>query len=132
MIFDHTFIDSPTALIVEDNENHIKYLHLLLNKLEINVVGYTSWQEALKNVRHYDIDFALLDINLGEGMDGITLMELLKQNENLKEADFISVTAYYSQDYFDDFLAAGFIDYIAKPFSFKDLEEVIRKPRIHA
>jgi CheY-like chemotaxis protein len=65
-------------------------------------------------------------------MNGITLMELLKQNQNLKEADFISVTAYYSQDYLDDFLAAGFVDYIAKPYSIKELEEVIRKPRVLA
>ncbi|MEE9190202.1 MAG: response regulator [Candidatus Neomarinimicrobiota bacterium] len=132
MIFEHTFVNSPTALVVEDNEEHIKYLQFLLKKLEINVVGYTSWREALKNARNYDIDFALLDINLGEGMNGITLMELLKQNQNLKEADFISVTAYYSQDYLDDFLAAGFVDYIAKPYSIKELEEVIHKPRVLA
>jgi CheY-like chemotaxis protein len=132
MIFDHSFISSPTALIVEDNEEHMKYLRFLLKKLEINVVGYTSWREALKNARYYDIDFALLDINLGEGMNGFTLMELLKQKQNLKDADFISVTAYYTPEFEEDFIAAGFTDYLPKPYTMKELEEVIRKPRVHA
>ena len=132
MIFDQSFIDSPTALVVEDNKEHLEYLQFLLKKLEINVVGFTSWEEALKNAKNYDVDFALLDINLGKEMDGITLMRLLKQKQNLKDKNFISVTAYFTEAFQNDFIEAGFSDYIPKPYSIGDLEEVLSKPQYSA
>ena len=132
MIFEQTFIESPTALVVEDNEEQFQYLQFLLKKLEINIVGFTSWEDALKNARYYDIDFALMDINLGKSMDGITLMRLLKQNQNLKDKDFISITAYFTREFHDDFIEAGFSDYIPKPYSIQDLDQVLSKPQYRA
>jgi CheY-like chemotaxis protein len=132
LIFDQTFIESPTALVVEDNKEQLQYLQFLLKKLEINVVGFTSWEEALKNAKHYDIDFALLDINLGDGMNGITLMRLLKQHQNLKDKKFVSITAYFTREFHDDFIEAGFSDYIPKPYSIQDLEQVLSKPQYRA
>jgi CheY-like chemotaxis protein len=87
-----------------------------------------SGQEAMERVRrkHYHIVF--LD-HMMPGMDGIeTLyaMKCLKVNQN-KNTPVISLTANAIRGAREQYLAAGFQDYLTKPINCTKLEEMVEK-----
>ncbi|MEE9190598.1 MAG: response regulator [Candidatus Neomarinimicrobiota bacterium] len=114
-----------TVLVVEDNTAHLEYLTYLLKKRDINVVSANNAQRALKQLKGLNINCALLDINLGHGMSGIQLMYKLRQMSKYKNIPIISVTAYYGRENKEAFINYGFTDFIAKPFNYNQLDEML-------
>lgn len=114
-----------TVLVVEDNTAHLEYLTYLLKKRDINVVAANNAQMALKQLQGLNINCALLDINLGHGMSGIQLMYKLRHMTKYKNIPIISVTAYYGRENREAFINQGFTDFIAKPFNYNQLDEML-------
>jgi two-component system response regulator YesN len=80
--------------------------------------------EALEVLNSEPIDILLLDINMPK-MDGLTLAEKAKEiQQNIK---ICMITGYDDFDYAVKALRVGVDDYILKPVSKKDIEEVLKK-----
>ena len=72
-------------------------------------------------------DLLLLDINLGRGIDGVELMQQIRQIDFYKNIPIVAVTAYAAEADKLEFLAKGFTHYISKPFSSQELKDLLTK-----
>lgn len=114
-------------LIVEDEpivRNGIKNL-VSFDQFEIDRVydacdGVTGWQ-IFQNEK---IDIVLTDINMPK-MDGITFSKLVKETN--PKTRIIFLTGYNMFDYALHALKLGADDYLLKPFSKADIEEILKK-----
>jgi CheY-like chemotaxis protein len=122
-----TFAGRPTVLVVEDNIPSLHYLLFLLKKLKINSVSASSGEDALEVMKTSDVDCMLLDINLGAGMSGITLMEEFRKQGRFILTPMIAVTAYYKGGMSKELIDKGFTDYLPKPFRMEQLKEMLKK-----
>jgi CheY-like chemotaxis protein len=68
----------------------------------------------------------MLDINLGSGMDGVELMQKIREIDYYKNIPIVAVTAYAAQSDKVEFLAKGFTHYISKPFTKKELFSLLK------
>ena len=116
--------EKPHILAVEDNsETQLLLEHLLKGSFEVVVVA--GVEEALKAVDDHAFDALLLDINLSEERTGTDLLHLLREREQMTEVPAIALTAYAMPGDREDFLEAGFDQYVSKPFTRSDLTEAI-------
>ncbi len=115
----------PTILIVEDEQINMKFIKRLLDNYKCKILQATNGAEAVEQVRnHALIDIVLMDIRM-PGMDGF---EAIKHIKKLKPGIAIAaVTAYAGASDREACLAAGCVDYIAKPFNSKELMSMLRR-----
>ncbi|MGB5824279.1 MAG: response regulator transcription factor [Proteocatella sp.] len=107
-------------LIIDDEENIVE---LLKFNLELN--GYKTnyaydGKIAIDKIKEWNPELILLDIML-PGVDGITISQIIRNDEKLKNTPIIMMTAK-SQDS-DKFIGfeSGADDYITKPFVVKEV-----------
>lgn len=116
--------DKPHILAVEDNsETQLLLEHLLKESFEVVVVEGVD--EALAAVDEHSFDALLLDINLSEQRTGTDLLHLLRERDDVADVPAIALTAYAMPGDREDFLEAGFDQYVSKPFTRADLTEAI-------
>ncbi|MFQ6605513.1 MAG: response regulator [Fidelibacterota bacterium] len=116
-----------TVLAVEDNPANMNYLLFILKKLNISTVAAASGEEAIDIMKLYRFKCGLFDINLGEGMSGLHLMEIVRQEEEYKNIPIIAVTAYYGGGMHKKLLNRGFTDYLSKPYDLPQLQELLKQ-----
>ncbi len=117
------------VLLVDDNELNIKVASVLLKKYNFNIDSCTSASTCfskLNNGEKYDI--ILMD-DMMPKMTGKEAMKKLKSDPEFK-TPIIVLTANAITGMKEDYLAAGFDDYLSKPIEKKELERVI-KEHIH-
>lgn len=111
---------SERILIIDDEENIVELLkfNLELNNYEVDF-AYDG-KLGMQKIKTWKPDLILLDIMLPE-VDGITISQVIKKDEVLKDIPIIMMTAK-SQDS-DKFIGfeSGADDYITKPFVVKEL-----------
>ena len=113
-------------LLVEDEENLVKYLSKILEGHKYQVVTILSGQEALNYIEleHQSLDLILLDLMLPD----ISGLEICKQiREEGIMTPVLMLTAKGSVDDKVTGLEIGADDYLTKPFDVKEL-----LARIHA
>jgi len=115
-----------SALVVEDDFASRQYLLLLLKKLNILPVVAETGEAALDTMQDKMVDIMLLDIALGPGISGIELGEILKQEERFETTPMVAVTAF-SKEKLQKLDEAGFADYLAKPYTFNQLQKMLKK-----
>ena len=126
----HEKFTAPNAkiLIVDDTVMNLTVVKGLLKQTKIQIDTAESGFECLKLVEknHYDIIF--LDHRMPK-MDGVeTLQEMKKLPDNLnKNTPVISLTANAISGAREQYIAAGFQDYLTKPINSIKLEEMIMK-----
>ncbi len=111
-------------LSVDDREDS-----LLLSSLIIESLGYFSitasdGQTALTLAQKDQPSLILLDIALPD-IDGLEVLHRLKQNFLTSTIPVIAVTAMAMKDEREQILAAGFDDYLSKPYMLEDLECIV-------
>ncbi len=116
-------------LLVDDNELNIKVAATLLKKYNFNIDSCTSAIACiakLNNGETYDVIF--MD-DMMPKMTGKEAVKKLKSDPNFK-IPVIVLTANAITGMREEYLAAGFDDYLSKPIEKKELERVI-KEHIH-
>ena len=110
-------------LIVEDETNVAKQLAQMLQKEKYHCDIALDYKEALEAIdtKHYDL--ILLDWNLPDG-DGLTLLELLRSEENPVPVLMLSARSGIEERV--TVLDAGGDDYLCKPYSNLELLARIR------
>jgi CheY-like chemotaxis protein len=113
------------VLAVEDNsETRLLLQHLLRSSFDVVVVA--GVEGALDAVEEKEYDVFLLDINLSEQRTGTDLLHLLRENPSLQDVPAVALTAYAMPGDRENFLTAGFNEYVSKPFTRNDLTSAIR------
>ncbi len=126
----HEKFTAPDAkiLVVDDTPMNLTVVKGLLKQTKIQIDTAESGFECLNLVLKNRYDIIFLDHRMPE-MDGIeTLQEMKKLPENFNgSVPVISLTANAISGAREQYLAAGFKDYLTKPINSVKLEEMLMK-----
>jgi signal transduction histidine kinase/CheY-like chemotaxis protein len=111
-----------TILYIEDNPANLELMELIIARTDgLSLISAHNAELGLLMANDRQPDLIMMDINL-PGMDGISAMKVLSQDANTNSIPVIAVTAAATKADINEGVAAGFKDYLTKPF---DVEEVI-------
>ncbi|MGN0319213.1 MAG: ATP-binding protein [Lachnospira sp.] len=113
-------------LVVDDVEINLKVVEGLLKKTHIQIDTAESGMKCIECVQRTQYDLIFLDHMMPE-MDGIeTLhqMKLLESDLN-KNTPVIMLTANATRGVREEYMRAGFSDYLTKPFKEEDLQKML-------
>lgn len=115
-------------LLVEDDETTRQFLHMALGDAFVLGVATTA-AEALDIARQGELvyDILLLDISLRPGPGGVAILKALREMEAYRHTPAIAMTAYDRDAAPEDFMSAGFDEYLRKPFYERDLLNLINQ-----
>ena len=115
-------------LILDDEELICKTLDMMIRRIDgigpVHTDLFCDGSEALEAIRKEAYDIALTDLRM-PGMDGLTFMETARALPNPPK--LIVVSAYGDFDYVKGAFKSGAFDYLMKPVTFQELQEVILK-----
>lgn len=121
---------APNAriLVVDDVEMNLKVIKGLLKKTGIQIDTAQSGMACLECVRNKPYDLILLDHMMPEmdGIEALQQMKLLSYNSN-ESTPVIMLTANATRGARDEYIQAGFNDYLTKPVQEEDLLEMLAK-----
>ena len=127
--YQRSFI-APTArvLIVDDTEMNLEVIKGLLTQTRLITDTAGSGAEALKLIAVNEYDVLLFDHLMPE-MNGIELLQHVKEEKDNPNSKIpcIVLTANAVAGARDEYLAAGFDDYMSKPIEGKALEKLLLK-----
>jgi CheY-like chemotaxis protein len=111
--------DAPSprrVLVVEDDESTQLLFETLLSK-QFQVDVEQDPEQGLARTEETSYDLVLLDIYLQhDELDGVAVLERLRNREGYAEVPIIAITAYALPGDRDRFIEAGFDEYVSKPF----------------
>jgi len=113
-------------LCVEDDDTSIEVINISLSKY-YNIEVAKDGEEALSKVKEQKYDVILMDINLGPGMNGIELTQIIRKIPGYEDIPIIAVTAYAGEEDKKEFLSKGMSRYLAKPFLIQDLVKIVEE-----
>ena len=118
--------EDARILVVDDTKVNLDVIRNLLKNTRINIDTAGSGEEALELVRENRYDIVFLD-HLMPGMDGTeTLRRMQELEDNLSSgAPVIALTANALSGAREEYLKAGFKDYLSKPINSKKLEDML-------
>lgn len=115
---------SPHVLLVEDNPLNIEVVQKFLSKT-CNVFAARNGIAAINLCKEHDYSLIMIDINLGQGMNGTEVLDEIKKLSKYENVPIIALTGYASESNKKEFLAQGFTHYLAKPFEKRELIKLI-------
>lgn len=115
------------VLVVDDNKMNLMVVKALLKNTGIQITTCMSGAECLELAAKERFDVILLDHMMPE-MDGVETLSRLKQSENpCKSVPAIALTANAIVGAREEYLKAGFADYLSKPIEGAQLEIMLLK-----
>ena len=115
------------VLITDDNEMNLKVASNFMQLFGITPEVCTSGEETIRLMREKKFDMVLLD-HMMPKMDGIETLEILKKESLVDDKTvIIALTANAVVGAKEQYISAGFTDYLSKPIEIKNLEKMLRK-----
>jgi CheY-like chemotaxis protein len=112
--------DQPLILIVEDDPGTRTYLEMVFSETHRTITAKSA-ACALKKAENDGFDLFLIDISLGEGLDGCELLIFFRQMPRFAQTPMVAMTAHQLRSDRNFYIERGFDDFIAKPFFPADL-----------
>lgn len=113
-------------LIVEDNPMNMELILDLLEFYGYNVTEAEDGIKALECLAEKKFDIILLDMQLPK-MDGLEVLEKIKNNPVTADIPVIAVTAHAMKGSEEHFIEMGCVDYISKPIDIHKFRALIDK-----
>ncbi|UCG03319.1 MAG: response regulator [Candidatus Heimdallarchaeota archaeon] len=117
--------EKKRILIVDDEEDTLEMLSTILEHENYITWRATNGKEALDLVEKLP-DLILLDIRM-PGLSGLEVCQQLKQDNRFKHIPIIIFSAKVLRHDIELGLKAGADEYLTKPFSTKELTQLIKK-----
>jgi two-component system chemotaxis response regulator CheY len=115
------------VLVVDDFASMRRIVKGVLKQIGFTkIIEAEDGADALGVLKREAIDLVLADWNMPR-MTGIELLKAVRDDESLKDAPFIMVTAEGQKDNVVEAVQAGVSNYIMKPFTPQTLEEKVKK-----
>jgi signal transduction histidine kinase/DNA-binding NarL/FixJ family response regulator len=126
----HEKFKAPDAviLVVDDTPMNLTVVKGLLKNTQIQVDTAESGPETLEKVQQKKYDAIFIDHRM-PGMDGIETLAALKTLEGNMSADApcVALTANAGEGAKEEYMAAGFDDYLSKPVDGLVMEEMLEE-----
>ncbi len=115
----------PLVLVVDDDDDSLTLMAYILEQLSCETCFVADGIAALTAAMQQQPHLILSDIHLPY-IDGYSLIQQLRANEVTKHIPVVAVTALAGRDDQHKILAAGFNDYVSKPFLIEQLERLVQ------
>ena len=116
-----------SALVVDDVQTPREIISKMLNAMGVSVVFQASnGKDALDILAKEEISLVISDWNM-HPMDGLQLLQEMRNQETHKKTPFIMVTATAEKDEVIKACTSGVTGYIIKPFNLKVLQDAVAK-----
>ena len=112
------------VLVVDDADDLRRTYVQGLEMLGYAVDQARNGHEALERIHKNHVDAVVLDLNM-PGMDGLSCLKALKDER--KDIEVLIVTGYGTIPSAVEAMRLGAYDYIAKPFSFDELDQRLKR-----
>ncbi len=117
-----------TILIIEDNEQNIKFVEDVLDFAGYHPVCADTAEKGLQLARELKPSLILMDLRLaGSKMNGWEATRTLKSDDDLAHIPVIAVTAQVNPGEERRLAEYGFDGFISKPFDVAELQNYIRR-----
>lgn len=114
-------LQNVTVVVVDDNADAAEAVSCYLSeRYGCNASQFHDPEVALARIIEAMPEVCILDIGM-PGMDGFTLVKLLKTHHALKDTVFIALSGYGSPQDKQNAFAAGFDHHVTKPVDIDDL-----------
>ncbi len=137
-------MSKKTILVVDDEKDLLDLIEYNLRKEGFEVLKAENGQQGIEVAKKNKPDLVLLDIMMPK-MDGLEAVEIMRQDDDLKNIPIIFLTARSDEKTEVEGLNKGGDDYITKPISttklisrikavmrrFDDKEESVNKLSVH-
>ena len=121
-----TNLANKSVLIVDDSPTVQNFVAMSLKPKGFDTIKASNGEEALEKLKLVDVTLVITDLNMPE-MDGITLVQRLRNSEDYKEVPIIILSSLTDDEYVSNGLKVGANSYMFKPFKPNELlEEVIQ------
>ncbi len=110
----------PKILIVDDSPIILQLLTGIFSK-DYEVVTYTSGAKAFKDLPVINPDVVILDNDLREAVEGIQLLEMIKDSDFLSYLPVVMLSGEQSTAFKVRCLQAGAEEVLSKPFNPQEL-----------
>lgn len=117
----------PTILIVDDEPFNLEFLELILKQQGYNIITATCGRQARVLAEETQPDLILLDIMMPDE-SGFECASVLRLSPETCEIPIVFLSALDDDENTGRGFDAGALDFIAKPFAYKD---VIQRIRLH-
>ena len=119
-------MSAKTVLYVEDNEYNLKIVRQLLGRTSYRLIEATDGQAGVETARKELPDLILMDIQLPK-LSGLDATRMIRADPKTTAIPIIVITSFALSG--DDQKAkdAGASAYLAKPYSPRELLQMIRK-----
>ncbi len=111
------------VLLVEDNQDTLRYLTMVLQKRNYNVVPVDRVSAALAAAGKAQFDLLISDIELPDG----TGLELIHDLGGGRTLPGIAISGFGSEEDLQQSAGAGFAEHLTKPIDLNRLESAIRR-----
>jgi DNA-binding response OmpR family regulator len=113
-----------SILSVDDERDVTELLRFHFTKAGYEVLTASSGREAIEIIRCRRPDLVLLDLMLPD-IDGFGVCEILRHNAATAAIPIIILSAWETEDARNVGMELGALDYVTKPFSPRDLVELV-------
>lgn len=110
-------------LIIEDDLILALSLEMMLKRIGCReIVKVETGEEAIKTAKTFQPELLLVDVQLGSGITGIEAVEIIQSKQDVPA---IYVTGNSDQYYRSKAEKTDFIDYLIKPITYRELNEIL-------
>ncbi|MBU0943379.1 MAG: response regulator [Proteobacteria bacterium] len=114
-----------SILIVDDESMQRELLSKLLNILGYTATAVASGEEAIDFLQTQKVNLVMLDMCMNPGMNGRETFESILKME--RDQKVIIVSGYSDSEEIRRTLEMGAKDFVRKPYTFKELEQAVKK-----
>ena len=113
-------------LAVDDNPMNLDMLKGMLKNTKMQIDTGVNGEEAVNLLRNNNYHMVLMD-HMMPIMNGIEALKVIKEEKLCENTPIIVLTANAVGNIKEEYISAGFDDYISKPILIRQLFAVIRK-----
>lgn len=112
-------LERVSVLAVDDEPFNLDLIEAAFEEYDnVEITNATNGMEALEALNREEFDVVLLDISMPD-MDGVAVLEIIRQNPELNHLPVIMVTANTEKE--QEAITLGANDFIAKPYDIEIL-----------
>lgn len=115
------------VLYIEDDSINVQFMKDIFSEfLPFDFISAMNAEDGITLAQEQRPDLILMDINM-DGMGGYEALEVMKNDAGLADVSVIAISGDTLPEHIEKALAAGFTDYISKPFSMMPFIETIKQ-----
>ena len=117
---------AETILVVDDNEANMRLMNAVLKTRGYNLLEARSGEAALEMLATQRPSLVLMDVQM-PGLSGIDVARTIRAMPALAALPLVAITAMAMKGDREEIMAAGFNDYLAKPYKMGELLALVAR-----